>query len=178
MAAILAALTAKAPRPLKFYFGAQLFNTLLVELAYNHVSKETYAAIYAVGMVILVLAMVEIVWSSVKNWWIIALSTSFSMLCCYGVYTVIGHMSIGSWIVLIEGGALTACGTALALKTPFYKPWKVAATLVILWFILAMFDFGWVLNRLNEFWNLWLPISALTIAMAYLARILREVPAS
>lgn len=178
MLAILAALTAKAPKPLKFYLGAQLFNTLLVELAYNRVGKDTYALIYAAGMVIIILAMAEIVWANVRNWWIIGLSTFFSMLCCYGVYTAIEHMTIGSWVVLIEGGALTACGTALAFKTPFYKPWKVAASLVVLWFILAMFDFGWILHVLNEFWNLWLPICALTVVMAYLARVLRETATS
>lgn len=173
--AILWALTAKAPKPLRVYFFAQLFNTLLVEFAYEHVGRYSYAALYTIGLLIIVCAMVDIVWTSVKSWGIIALALSFAGIMSAAVFFSIQHLDVGSMAGLVEGGILTACGTALSFRVPYATRWKIPAALVMLWLTLAFFDFSYALSVSGtEVLNLWFRTFALIAAMVYLGWKLRE----
>lgn len=177
--AILWALTAKAPRPLRIYFFAQLFNMLLVVVSYGRMGTNGYTAMYAIGLLMIVYAMGEIVWQNVKSWWLLLFSGVFAALLAGATFSAIKQFDAGAWAGLIEGAILTFCGTALAFTVPHSRTPKISATLVILWLSLAFFDFAYAMSvSATSLMNLWFRTFAVIAAMAYLGWKLREVPAS
>lgn len=175
MLAILWALTAKAPKALRVYFFAQLFNLLLTELPFDSVGPRTYTALYAAGLVVIVCAMAEIVWQSVKSWWLLSFAAIFSAVLSGATYSAIRMFNAGSWAGLIEGAILTFCGTALAFSVPHSRTPKISATLVLLWLSLAFFDFSYAMSiNATNLLNLWFRTFAVIAAMLYLGWKLRE----
>ena len=173
--AILWALTAKAPRPLRVYFFAQLFNMLLVVISYGRMDKNAYTVMYAIGLIAIVSAMAEIVWQNVKSWWLLIFAGMFSALLTGATYSAIRQFDAGAWAGLTEGAILTFCGTALAFTVPHSRTPKISATLVLLWLSLAFFDFAYAMSiSATSLMNLWFRTFAVIAAMGYLGWKLRE----
>lgn len=182
--AILWALTAKAPRPLRFYFGAQIVYCAIIYLAFADLAKGwirpiDYFVAYCGGLALVAYAMAKIVWESKKGWGAFLFSLGLSLTFTIAAYFGIRQLDAGALSGLVEGGILTFCGAALALSIPRSKSPKVSAALVYLWLVLAFFDYAYAMAISGtEILNLWFRTFAVIVAMLYLGHKLRKVPAA
>lgn len=166
----LLALATKSPRHLKVYFAAQIFNALLVELAYGRVSGMTYTLFYMVGLGCIFAAIVEILLCSRVASWMMA-SALFMTVLTAGIAVWNTHrFNMGNCIVLSEGGMLTLAGFALGFKVMYLEHKLVHVTLVSLWLALALFDFAYATGAPHVYsLQFWLPATLIGSALLVIA---------
>lgn len=169
------AVLAKSPLPLRLYFAAQLAGTILLELAYKHVSTQTYEALYGICFALVVGTMGDVVWRCVpkKGLIIAAVMSAFILLL---IVPSVEVWDADTTLVMAEGFFFSFAGTALAIRVILGSELqKVYATLVILWFTLALFDFAFSIDQhVMERANLWVPTISVLVAMCYMGKKLRE----
>jgi hypothetical protein len=175
--AILWALLAKAPTPLKVYFAAQLINTVLLETAFGRVSSSMYEMLYSAGFALIFWAMGELVWKTVRSKIVFVTSGIVTAGVLYMASTGIHLWNEAVLIVMGEAALLAFSGVALAFSVPFMRPEgkRVYGSLVVLWFALAAFDFCFAARLpMTSFLNHWLPTWCLVGVMLYLGWMLRH----
>jgi hypothetical protein len=166
---------AKSPLPLRLYFVAQLINTVLLETCYGRVSPQTYELLYVFGLALILGTMGDVIWRVVPKKGLVAAAAISGIVVLLVVSSVHGW-NVDTRIVVAEGFFLSFAGTALALRVPQLGGlMKVYAALVVLWFVLALFDFAFAIDRqIMERMNLWLPTICVITAMSYMGWKLRE----
>lgn len=163
---------ARVPREVRFYLKAQFAATLGMELCYAlaGLSEGTYSLVYACGDVVILTGNWNVMLSATKAIRkgiireALLIGTMLAAIVALGYE---GAWTANTWTVFIEGFVLVVTGVGLAQVIPFISESTMLRSLVILWLLLATFDFAFILFKsypwmtsLNDWLPSWLCITA------------------
>jgi len=153
LGAIVWAGSANLTRPLRVYFYAEFFGTLLTEaflLLYGKHSPE-FAWSYVCALVLILVASL---WVTVDaNPSVLAALTGIALGTLVGVLAYREGLHPYRSLYVAEGAIRACCGVILLINAPLRGWPKVTITLGFLWLALGTFRLGFLLHESSPIWQ-------------------------
>jgi hypothetical protein len=146
-------------KTLRAYFLANALNIVGCWIGRQFFAYESnpYRAVYVAVTLPILICAVKLAWEHGARFWTMTISFLLSVvlfiLCIKSV-----KITADNTIVLVEALSLAFVGTAMCFVAPFHKQRRISCALAITWVVLAIYDFGFVLNSKSELLDSLIPV--------------------